>query len=72
MTIELIPPHAERQRGIVRLATADSLQKFYRQPRPAIREEGLIFETGELLISLSPAGEAMTYRLLASEGVQGP
>lgn len=56
----------------MRLHTADSLQEFYRQPQPAIREDGLIFETGELLISLSPVGEVMTYRLVPSEGPEGP
>lgn len=72
LTVELFPPHAERKSGIVRLTTADSLQEFYRQPQPAIRDEGLIFETGELLISLSPTGEVMTYRLVPSESTEGP
>lgn len=72
LSVELFPPHAERRTGIVRLTTADSLQEFYRQPRPAIREEGLVFETREHLISLSPAGELMTYRLVPSEGHQEP
>ena len=72
LTVELFPPHAERSKGIVRLTTADSLQEFYRQPQPAIREEGLIFETREHLISLSPTGELMTYRLLRAKGPQEP
>src|SRR3954471_22470558 len=72
LTLTLFPPHAERTKGIVRLATADSLQEFYRQPQPAIREEGLIFETHEHLISLSPTGELMTYRLVPPEGTEGP
>ena len=38
----------------MRLGTEDSLQEFYRQPQPAIRAEGLIFETRDRLISLSP------------------
>lgn len=68
LTVELFPPHAERRTGIIRLSTADSLQEFYRQPQPAIREEGLIFETREHLISLSPTGELATYRLVPEEG----
>ncbi len=72
LTVELFPPHAERKKGIVRLSTADSLQEFYRQPHPAIREEGLIFETSELLISLSPVGELMTYRLVHDETPEEP
>lgn len=72
MTVELFPPHAERRSGIVRLVTADSWQEFYRQPQPAIREEGIIFESGELLISLSPTGEMMTYRLVPSEPSKSP
>jgi hypothetical protein len=72
LTVDLFPPHAERTKGIVRLSTADSLQEFYRQPQPAIREEGLIFETREHLISLSPTGELMTYRLVREEGDQAP
>src|SRR5215217_3072263 len=72
LTVSLFPPHAERTKGIVRLTTADSLQEFYRQPQPAIREEGLIFETSELLISLSPTGELMTYRLVPGDGTQEP
>lgn len=72
LTVELFPPHAERTRGIVRLTTADSRQEFYRQPQPAIREEGIIFETQEHLISLSPAGELMTYRLVPDESAQEP
>lgn len=70
LTVELFPPHAERRSGIVRLSTTDSLQEFYRQPQPAIREEGLIFETRDHLISLSPTGELMTYRLVPDEGVE--
>jgi single-stranded DNA-binding protein len=46
------------------------LQEFYRQPQPAIRDEGLIFETREHLISLSPTGELMTYRLVPDDGAQ--
>src|SRR5689334_14416501 len=61
LTVELFPPHAERSQGIIRLSTADSLQEFYRQPQPALREEGLVFETTGHLISLSPTGELMTY-----------
>src|SRR5215213_12045235 len=72
LTVTLFPPHAERTKGIVRLSTADSLQEFYRQPQPAIREEGLIFETSDLLISLSPTGELMTYRIVPDEGHQEP
>src|SRR5215213_4239601 len=72
LTVTLFPPYAERTKGIVRLSTADSLQEFYRQPQPAIREEGLIFETSDLLISLSPAGELMTYRIVPDEGHQEP
>lgn len=72
LTVDLFPPHAERRKGIVRLSTADSLQEFYRQPQPTIREEGLIFETQEHLISLSPTGELMTYRLVGDEGAQEP
>jgi single-stranded DNA-binding protein len=72
LTVDLFPPHAERRRGIVRLSTADSLQEFYRQPQPAIRDEGLIFETSELLISLSPTGELMTYRVVPDEGTVEP
>ncbi len=72
LTLEIFPPHAERSKGIVRLSTEDSLQEFYRQPRPAIREEGLIFETGNLMISLSPQGELMTYRLVPEEGPEEP
>jgi hypothetical protein len=72
LSVELFPPHAERRTGIVRLTTADSLQEFYRQPKPAIRAEGLIFETREHLISLSPTGELMTYRLVPQEGTQKP
>src|SRR5688500_4640276 len=68
LTAEFFPPHAERRSGIVRLSTADSLQEFYRQPQPAIREEGLIFETREYLISLSPAGDLATYRRVVDEG----
>ena len=60
------------RKGIVRLTTADSLQEFYRQPQPAIREEGLIFETHDHLISLSPTGELMTYRLVPEEGARSP
>jgi hypothetical protein len=71
LIVDLFPPNGERMNGIVRLATADSLQEFYRQPQPAIREEGLIFETGELLISLSPTGEVATYRRVHDEGTQG-
>lgn len=72
LTVELFPPHAECHTGIVRLSTPDSLQEFYRQPQPAIREEGLIFETSDLLISLSPTGELMTYRRVAEECPQAP
>lgn len=72
LTVELFPPHAERRSGIVRLSTADSLQEFYRQPQPAIREEGLIFETSDLLISLSPTGELATFRRVADESHQEP
>lgn len=72
LSVELFPPRAERRSGIVRLSTEDSLQEFYRQPQPAIREEGLIFETGELLISLSPTGELMTYRRVPVEGPTAP
>src|SRR3954471_21008241 len=72
LTVSLFPPHAERTKGIVRLTTADSLQEFYRQPQPAIREEGLIFETSELLISLSPTGELMTYRIVPDEDHREP
>src|SRR4051812_30631212 len=72
LTVELFPPHAERKKGIVRLSTTDSLQEFYRQPQPGIREEGLVFETEEHLISLSPTGELMTYRLVPEEGHQTP
>lgn len=72
LTVELFPPHAERAKGIVRLSTTDSLQEFYRQPQPAIRDEGLIFETREHLISLSPTGELMTYRLVPDEGIERP
>jgi hypothetical protein len=71
LTVELFPPHAKRTKGIIRLTTADSLQEFYRQPSPAIREEGLIFETREHLISLSPTGELRTYRRVV-EGPQEP
>lgn len=71
LRVELFPPHAERTKGIVRLSTKDSLQEFYRQPQPAIREEGVIFETSELLISLSPDGELMTYRLVPDESAEG-
>src|SRR4051794_39632494 len=49
LMVDLFPPSEDRRTGIVRLQTADSLQEFYRQPQPAIRAEGLIFETGELL-----------------------
>src|SRR5215213_1655466 len=72
LTVTLFPPHGERSNGIVRLSTADSLQEFYRQPQPAIREEGLIFETRDHLISLSPTGELMTYRLVPEAGAQEP
>ncbi len=72
LTVELFPPHAERTKGIMRLSTEDSLQEFYRQPQPAIREEGLIFETSELMISLSPTGELMTYRLVHDETPEAP
>ena len=72
LTVELFPPHAERRTGIVRLSTADSLQEFYRQPHPAIRKEGLIFETRDLLISLSSTGELMTYRLVPNDGPVTP
>lgn len=72
LTVDLFPPHAERRSGIVRLSTADSLQEFYRQPQPAIREDGLIFETGEHLITLSPTGELMTYRRVPDDGPQEP
>ena len=70
--VELFPPHAERGTGIVRLNTADSRQEFYRQPQPALREEGLVFETHEHLISLSPAGELMTSRRVREESRQTP
>jgi single-stranded DNA-binding protein len=72
LTVDLFPPHVERSKGIIRLSTADSLQEFYRQPQPAIREEGLIFETRDHLISLSPTGELMTYRLVPDEGTESP
>ncbi len=72
LTLELFPPHAERSRGIVRLSTEDSLQEFYRQPQPAIREEGLIFETANLMISLAPTGELMTYRLVPDDAPEEP
>jgi hypothetical protein len=72
LTVDLFPPHAERSKGIVRLLTTDSLQEFYRQPQPAIREEGLIFETRDLLITLSPTGELMAYRLVPDEGAVAP
>lgn len=72
LTVELFPPHTERSQGIVRLSTADSLQEFYRQPQPAIREEGLVFETHDHLISLSPTGELMTYRLVPEERSEEP
>src|SRR5215210_2343496 len=72
LTVSLFPPHAERTKGIVRLTTADSLQEFYRQPHPAIRQEGLVFETRDHLISLSPTGELMTYRLVPEDGHQEP
>jgi hypothetical protein len=70
LTVTLFPPHAERSKGIVRLTTVDSLQEFYRQPQPAIREEGLIFETHNHLISLSPTGALMTYHLVPDDGAQ--
>lgn len=72
LTIELFPPHAERCTGIVRLSTADSLQEFYRQPQPALRDEGIIFETSQLLISVSSTGELMTYRIVPDEGAEEP
>jgi hypothetical protein len=72
LTVVLFPPHAERVSGIVRLETADSFQEFYRQPQPAVREDGLIFETREHLITLSPAGEVMTYRRVPQERPQEP
>ena len=72
LTLELFPPHAERSKGIVRMSTQDALQEFYRQPPPATREEGLIFETANLLISLSPAGELMTYRLVPDGALETP
>ena len=70
LTVELFPPDAVRTKGIIRLSTADSRQEFYRQPQPAIREEGLIFETSELLIRLSPIGELMTYRRVPDDDTQ--
>jgi hypothetical protein len=72
LTVELFPPHAERRTGIVRLSTADSLQEFYRQPQPALREDGLIFATPEHLITLSPTGDLATYRLVRAEGPEEP
>lgn len=72
LTVDLFPPHAERRTGIVRLTTGDSLQEFYRQAQPAIREEGIIFETSELLISLSLTGEVATYRRVREEGPVEP
>ena len=72
LSVELFPPHAERRSGIVRLSTADSLQEFYRQPQPAIREDGLIFETRDHRITLSSTGELATYRRVPEEGSQEP
>jgi hypothetical protein len=70
LTMELFPPDAERGTGIVRLSTADSRQEFYRQPPPALRADGLIFESGEHLITLSPTGKVMTYYRVPTEGHQ--
>src|SRR5690349_2825128 len=60
LSVELFPPQGERHDGIVRLSMTDARQEFYRQPQPAIGEDGLVFETRELVVSLSPAGDVMT------------
>ncbi len=72
LTVELFPPTAERHSGIVRLSTEDALLEFYRQPAPAIRPEGVIFETRDLLISLAPSGELMAYRVVPGQDRETP
>lgn len=71
LTVELFPPHAERTTGIVRLSTADSRHEFFRQPEPVVREDGLIFQSHEHLLTVTAAGQ-LTHRLIPPERHQGP
>ena len=69
--VELFPPHAERQSGIVRLSTPDARHELFRQPEPAVREDGLIFQSETQLLTLTASG-ALAYRLTSPERHQRP
>jgi hypothetical protein len=71
LTVELFPPHAERGTGVVRFGTDDSRQEFYRQPAPALRDDGLIFQTPEHLVTLSSTGQLTTVHRVSLERHQG-
>lgn len=71
VTVELFPPHRERDTGIVRLCTADSRQEFFRQTAPTIREDGLIFQSGEQLLTITPVGQ-LTHRHTPARRHQSP
>lgn len=72
VTVELFPPYAERRTGIVRLATADTRQEFYRQPPPALRDDGLVFASDAHTVALSPTGRFATAQRIFPERRQEP
>lgn len=72
LLVEVFPPHAERRTGVLRFTSEDARQEFYRQPAPTIRPEGIIFDTADLLINLSPAGGLLTRRRVSEDPVTRP
>ena len=71
VTVELFPPHVERQNSIVRLSTNDSRQEFFRYPAPTVRQDGLIFQSDDHLLSIAAAGHLTQYHS-PSTGHQRP
>ncbi len=72
LEVAVFPPNPDRRGGVVRFSTADLDLTLFRQAMPAIRAEGLIFETNDHFLSLSPGGELMLHRALTARAPVAP
>ncbi len=61
VSVELFPPTPECASGIVRVCTADTRHEWFRQAKPAVQKDGLIFQSTGGVLTLTSGG-ALAYQ----------